>query len=314
MTNKSRIMRDIVDNVEKVLVGKREAIELVVIGLMCSGHILIEDVPGVGKTSLASALSRSINASFRRIQFTPDIMPSDITGFSMYNPKTNEFEFQRGSVFSNFVLADEINRTPPKTQASLLEVMEERQVSIDGVTYPLPRLFMVLATQNPIEYIGTYPLPEAQLDRFIMRISIGYPDNNSEQDMISRFEMHNPLASLQPVSTIDDILEVQDEIKKVHVDSSIKKYVVDLAGSTRNNNNILLGASPRASLNLITASKAHAYYLDRSFVTPDDVQRMLPYVWSHRMILTQDSKMKGNKAESVLGTIIRLTRAPVIEK
>lgn len=309
----SKVMTTIVDNIEKVLVGKRESIEMVVLALMCSGHILIEDVPGVGKTTLVSALARSINGSFKRIQFTPDIMPSDITGFSMYNPKVNAFEYQKGSVFSNLILADEINRTPPKTQASLLEVMEERQVSVDGITYPLPSLFMVLATQNPIDYIGTYPLPEAQLDRFLMKIAIGYPDNNSEIEMLDRFEMSNPLKTLAPVSSIDEIEEVQNEIRKVHVDDSIKKYIVDIANSTRNNPQVLLGASPRASLNLLSVSRSRAFYLGRSYVTPDDVQKMLEATWSHRMLLTQDSKMKGYKTEKVLKTILHTVNAPVIE-
>ena len=310
----NKVMVRIVDNIEKVLVGKREAIEMVVAALMCSGHILVEDVPGVGKTSLVSALAKSINASFKRIQFTPDIMPSDITGFSMFNPKTNEFEYQRGSIFSNLILADEINRTPPKTQASLLEVMEERQVSIDGVTYPLPELFMVLATQNPIEYIGTYPLPEAQLDRFIMRITLGYPDNRSEFEMISRYEYKNPLESLSSVSDIEEILEAKEEIKKVFVADLIKKYVVDLADATRNHPGILLGASPRASLNLLSLSKSFAFYHGRDFVLPDDVQKLLGYAWSHRMLLTQDSRMKGNRPDRILETIIRNVRTPVIEK
>lgn len=313
MLAESNTMKSIVDNVEKVLIGKREAIETAVIALMCQGHVLIEDVPGVGKTTLVSALAKSINASFKRIQFTPDIMPSDITGFSMYNPKTNEFEYQRGSVFSNLVLADEINRTPPKTQASLLEVMEERQISVDGVTYPLPELFMVLATQNPIEYIGTYPLPEAQLDRFLMRISLGYPDTASEYDMIDRFEKKSPLSSLSPVASIESVLSVHEEIKNVHIDNSIKKYVVSLASATRNNSLILLGASPRATLNLVSVAKAYAYYHQRTFVIPDDIQKLVSFVWAHRIILTQDAKMKGNRPEKALEAIVRSVKAPVIE-
>lgn len=309
----SKVMTNIVDNIEKVLVGKRESIEMVVLALMCSGHVLIEDVPGVGKTTLVAALARSINGSFKRIQFTPDIMPSDITGFSMYNPKMNAFEYQKGSVFSNLILADEINRTPPKTQASLLEVMEERQVSVDGVTYPLPALFMVLATQNPIDYIGTYPLPEAQLDRFLMKIAIGYPDNNCEIEMLDRFEMSNPLRTLEQVSSIDEITKVQNEIKNVHVDDSIKKYIVDIANSTRKNLHVLLGVSPRASLNLLSVIKSRAFYLGRSYVTPDDVQKMLEYTWAHRVLLTQDSKMKGYKTEKVLKSIIQTIKTPVIE-
>jgi MoxR-like ATPase len=313
MSATSDLMNGIVDNVEKVIIGKRESVELVVLAMMCSGHILIEDVPGVGKTTMVSALARSVNAAFKRIQFTPDIMPSDITGFSMYNPRSNEFEYQKGCVFSNLVLADEINRTPPKTQASLLEVMEERQVSVDGVTYLLPKFFMVLATQNPIEYIGTYPLPEAQLDRFIMKISIGYPDNASECSMIDRMEVTNPLMDILPVSSVEEILNVQEEIKKIYVDSSIKRYVVALADATRKNPSLLLGASPRAVLNIITVAKAHACYKERNFVIPDDIQKMLPHVWSHRLILTQDSKMKGYRTGKVLASILQTVKVPVVD-
>jgi len=306
MTNKSRIMRDIVDNVEKVLVGKREAIELVVIGLMCSGHILIEDVPGVGKTSLASALSRSINASFRRIQFTPDIMPSDITGFSMYNPKTNEFEFQRGSVFSNFVLADEINRTPPKTQASLLEVMEERQVSIDGVTYPLPKLFMVLATQNPIEYIGTYPLPEAQTDRFLLKIRVDYPQDADEVEIINRYTTHGKEPSVKKLMAKDSLLNLQKYCRQVPISEDLKKKVVKLVNLTRTNKDLIeYGASPRASLGIVMAAKAHALLNGKTYVGIEDIKKMSYPVLRHRIILSFKAEREGRNTDDAISTLLQ---------
>ena len=231
--NSHIVLRRIVDNIEKVIIGKREAVELVLISLICNGHVLIEDVPGVGKTSLVSALAKSINASFKRIQFTPDILPSDITGFSIYNQKTGEFEYRPGSIMSQIILADEINRTSPKTQASLLEVMEENQVTVDGITYKVPQPFMVLATQNPIEYLGTYPLPEAQLDRFFMKVSMGYPLPAEESRILSRFQQENPLESLRPVAESGDIISLQDKVKSVYVDKSLNNYIVQLVGQTR---------------------------------------------------------------------------------
>ncbi len=294
-------MKRIVLNIEEVIVGKRYPIELVMITLMCRGHILIEDVPGVGKTSLASALAKSASCSFRRIQFTPDIMPSDITGFSVYNPKTGEFDYKKGSIMSQFILADEINRTSPKTQSSLLEVMEENQVTIDGITHKIPKPFMVLATQNPVEYLGTYPLPEAQLDRFFMRISLGYPEMAEESRMLGRHAGGNPLEKLNPVTSAEDILDLQQKVDAIHVETNIRNYIVELVAFTRNLPDIvLLGASPRASICLYKAAQAWAMYNGRDFVVPDDVQKMLPHVLEHRIIMKQEARLKKVSVQSVI--------------
>jgi len=308
----SNTLMSIVDNIEKVIVGKRETLELVVISLVCNGHVLIEDVPGVGKTSLVSALAKSINASFKRIQFTPDILPSDITGFTIYNQKTGEFEYRAGAIMSHIILADEINRTSPRTQASLLEVMEENQVTVDGRTYKVPQPFMVLATQNPVEYLGTYPLPEAQLDRFFMKVSLGYPLADEESKILSRLQFENPLDSLAPVASISEISTIQEEVKSVHVDRSLRDYIVDIVGQTRKNPNILLGSSPRGSISLFKASQAWAYYNSRSYVLPDDIKKMAIPVLSHRLILNQEAKLKRIRAEDVLVSILNSTNVPMV--
>lgn len=304
--------KSIIDNVEKVIVGKRNAIELALIALACDGHVLIEDVPGVGKTSLVYSIAKSLDCSFKRIQFTPDILPTDITGFTIYNQKTGNFEFKPGAVMSNIVLADEINRTSPKTQASLLEVMEEKQITVDGVTYQVPRPFMVLATQNPVEYLGTYPLPEAQLDRFMLKISIGYPSQADESKILTRFKTENPLHNLTPVADADYILKLQEVVREIHVDSSLNQYIVEISDATRKNPDILLGASPRASLALYRASQAWAFYNGRDYVIPDDIKKMAIPVLAHRLILKQEAKLKKITAEQILTSIMSNINVPMV--
>jgi len=314
MSRSIETLNSIVSNIEKVIVGKRKAIELILMCLICDGHALIEDVPGVGKTSIVSSLAKSINASFKRIQFTPDILPSDITGFTMYNQKEGTFEYRPGSVMSQIILADEINRTSPKTQASLLEAMEEKQVTVDGVTYNLPSPFMVLATQNPVEYLGTYPLPEAQLDRFFMKISIGYPEKSEECDILSRFHTENPLDYLKPVVDCDNILSIQNDVKNVHVDRTINNYIVDIVSKTRYHSDIRLGASPRGSLSLFRASQAWALYNGRDYVIPEDVKYVSIPVLSHRIILKQEAKLKKILPEEIIDSIVRSVNVPVVDK
>lgn len=314
MSNSIEVLNKIVSNIEDVIVGKRKPIELILMSLICDGHVLIEDVPGVGKTSIVSSLARSVNASFKRIQFTPDILPSDITGFTMYNQKEGKFEYHPGSVMSQIILADEINRTSPKTQASLLEVMEEKQVTVDGVTYNMPRPFMVLATQNPIEYLGTYPLPEAQLDRFFMKVSIGYPQKSEESDILSRFQDENPIESLKPVADGDTILSIQSEIRKVYVDKTINNYIVEIVSRTRSHSDISLGASPRGSLSLFRASQAWAFYNERDYVIPEDVKLMSIPVLSHRIMLKQEARLKKLSCEEIIESIMKSVNVPLVDK
>jgi MoxR-like ATPase len=312
MKRTAYILNDIVENMEKVIIGKRDTVELVIISLLCNGHVLIEDVPGVGKTSLVSALAKSIDSTFKRIQFTPDIMPTDITGFSIFNGNTGEFEYRPGSIMSQIILADEINRTSPKTQASLLEVMEENQVTVDGITYKVPQPFMVLATQNPVEYIGTYPLPEAQLDRFFMKISIGYPLPEEEKRILSNLQLENPIESLNPVIDSREIICLQQDVKNVYLDGSIRDYIVEIIGQTRNHPDILLGSSPRGSISLFKASQAWAYYNNRNYVIPDDVKKMAIPVLSHRIVLSQEARIKRLSSEGILNNIIENIRIPVV--
>jgi len=297
----------IADNIEKVIVGKREAVELSLLALLCEGHILVEDVPGVGKTSLASSLSRSLHCSFRRIQFTPDIMPSDITGFSLYNQKTGEFEYRQGLVFSSLILADEINRASPKTQASLLEAMEENQVTVDGITYPMEKPFMVMATQNPADFVGTYPLPEAQMDRFLMRISIGYPDFQDEKNILRRFKEEDPV--VKPVARVEEITALQKAVRKVHVDESLYDYIVHIVSETRKHPDVTLGVSPRGTMALFHTAQARALYLGRDYVTPDDIKPLTEPVLAHRLVIKPDSKLRRVTASHVLQEI--LGRVPV---
>ncbi|UZQ84477.1 MoxR family ATPase [Thermoclostridium stercorarium] len=304
-------MQGIAENIGKVMVGQSGAAKLMVVCLAAGGHVLIEDVPGIGKTTMANALAKSIGVSFNRIQFTPDILPSDITGFSMYNPKTGEFEYKQGSIMSNIILADEINRTSPKTQASMLEVMEERHVTVDGVTYSVPEPFMVIATQNPVEYMGTYPLPEAQLDRFLMRITMGYPSSEDEVDILYRFKNENPLNNLEPVADGEQVKELQRQVRDVHVDRSVGEYIVEIVQSTRRVEHVALGCSPRASLYLMRAAQALALYNGRDYVIPDDVKSLVIPVLAHRMVLKQEAKIRKLTAESILSDLLKDVRVPV---
>jgi len=297
------ILKKIIDNVEKVIIGKRHCIELMVIALICEGHVLIEDVPGVGKTTMISALAKSLNLDFKRVQFTPDVMPSDITGLTIFDQRKNEFVFYPGSVMTNILLADEINRTSPKTQSSLLEVMQEKQVTVDGNTYELPKPFMVLATQNPVEYVGTYPLPEAQLDRFFMKIRIGYPKPEEEMQMLSNFH-ENLIHQLTPVVNAESILDIQKHVLEVTADELINKYIIDIISATRNHNSILLGVSPRGSLALLRAAKAWALYQGRDYVIPDDVKVMAVPVLSHRIILQPEIGFKGSDSGEIIISIM----------
>jgi len=306
----NNVIEALIENVEKVIVGKRSVIELILVALLSDGHVLIEDVPGVGKTQIVATLARSVNGIFNRVQFTPDLMPSDIMGFSMFNPATREFEYRKGAAMCNFLLADEINRTSPKTQSSLLEIMEENQVTVDGKTYKLPKPFMVLATQNPVESFGTYPLPEAQMDRFFLKLSIGYPGKNEEKLILDRFGSENPLNKLKPVTNTDELLELQNQVKEVKVEDCIKDYIVNIVEATRNSQHVVLGGSPRASLNLYRASKAWAFIRGREYVIPDDIQAMAVPVLAHRIIMNSGAKMKSITAENVVNEAIMKVKVP----
>jgi MoxR-like ATPase len=307
------LVRSIQDNIERVIVGKSNAIRLILIALIGKGHVLIEDVPGVGKTMLVSSLAKSLNLSFKRIQFTPDVLPSDITGFSMYNFKTGEMEFKPGMILNQIILADEINRTSPKTQSSLLEVMEEGQVTVDGTTYPIPQPFMVLATQNPVEYIGTFPLPEAQLDRFMLKVTMGYPKKREEMAILSRFQSDNPLKSLGAVASAEDIVYLQDLCSNIKVADPIKEYISDIVSMTRDHADLSLGASPRAAINLMRASRGYALLEGRNYVIPDDVQKMVSSVLAHRLIVRPEARLKEMTAESIIESIMKILYVPVIE-
>ncbi|GIV75858.1 MoxR family ATPase [Litorilinea aerophila] len=297
-------------NVQKVIVGKDEEIRLTLVSLLCEGHLLIEDVPGVGKTMLARSIARSIGCSFRRIQFTPDMLPSDVTGVSIFNQKTMEFEFRPGPIMAQIVLTDEINRATPKTQSALLEAMEERQVTVDGQTYPMERPFMVLATQNPIEYEGTFPLPEAQVDRFMMRIRLGYPNRNHEIDVLTRQTDHHPIQDLEQVVSADELLEAQQAIREVYVDDLVKAYIVDLVTTTRDHPDVYLGASPRGSLALFMAARAWAALEGRDFVLPDDVKRLAEATLAHRLIISPSARIKNVTPRQVIEDALRHTPVP----
>ncbi len=299
-----KVADKIIQNVEQVIIGKSLAIQLTVIGLLAQGHMLIEDVPGVGKTMLAKSLSRSIGCSFKRIQFTPDMLPSDVTGVSVFNQKTREFEFRPGPIHAQIVLTDEINRATPKTQAALLEAMEERQVTVDGTTYALEKPFLVLATQNPIEYEGTFPLPEAQLDRFLLRISLGYPEKEDEIRVLDSQQYQHPVDQIEQVVAVEELLAVQEEIKSVYVDPLIKSYIVELVRQTRRHPDIYLGASPRGSLALYRTGQARAAVQEREYVIPDDIKSLTPAALAHRVIIGPAARIKDVDARSVIGEIV----------
>ena len=302
----------IVDNIETVIIGKRSVVELVVLALISGGHVLIEDVPGVGKTSLVSALAKSISCDFKRIQFTPDIMPSDVTGFSIYNQKTGEFEFRPGAIMSNIVLADEINRASAKTQSSLLEAMEEQQVTVDSHTYILKQPFMVLATQNPLESFGTYPLPEAQIDRFLIKVSIGYPSSDDEMKVIAM--ERNIKEYLQPTATGEDVLFLKKAAERVYVSPMIVKYIIDIITATRNNPDILLGSSPRGGIALYRLCCAYALYKGRNYVIPDDVKYLVPYTLCHRLIVSHEAKTNKKTAEQIIASILDSILVPMVRE
>jgi len=308
-----KITQIIQENIEKVIVGKKDAIQLILIALLSKGHVLIEDVPGVGKTTLISCLARSLNMSFRRIQFTPDVLPSDITGFSMYNFKSGDMEFKPGMIMSQIILADEINRTSPKTQSSLLEVMEENQVTVDGNTYIVPQPFMILATQNPIEYIGTFPLPEAQLDRFFIKVTLGYPGKREEINILTRFQSDNPINDIASVATTEEILALQEKVRFIKVADAIKEYIAEIVAYTREHPDLSLGASPRGALFLMRASQACALLNDRDYVIPDDVQKMVIPVLSHRVIIKPEARLKLMTAERVLKSVLNSIHIPIFD-
>jgi len=300
----------LIQNVNRVIVGKKETIQLVFIALLCEGHVLIEDVPGVGKTLLAKAMARSAGCRFKRIQCTPDLLPSDVTGIHYFNQKASAFEFRPGPILANIVLVDEINRAMPRTQSSLLECMQEQQVTVDLETVPLPRPFLILATQNPIELEGTFPLPEAQLDRFLMRVRLGYPEDGEEEAILTRFRESNPMEGLSSVLDASAVLDLQKRCRQVYVEDSVRRYMTDLTRATRNHEKIRLGASPRATLGLYLASQAKAASQGRDFVIPDDVKSLAVPVLSHRFIMKTEARMKGQSPEDLVKEILDAIPVP----
>jgi MoxR-like ATPase len=310
MTDLKSFGESIVKNLEQVIVGKYQSVELVVIGLLCQGHVLIEDVPGVGKTILARSLAKSLDCMFNRIQFTPDMLPSDVTGVSIFNQEKRTFEFRPGPIMGQIVLADEVNRATPKTQAALLEAMEERQVTVDGVTHTLPKPFMVLATQNPIEYEGTFPLPEAQLDRFLLRVRMGYPTPTEEMKVLSEQQLRHPIELLEAVVQVNELLEAIEEIRHVYVSPTIQRYIIDLVGRTRQSGDVYLGASPRGSLALFRAGQARAALQGRDHVLPDDIKALAIPVLGHRIIVSPAARLRDLSADRIVQEIVYTAPVP----
>jgi len=303
--------RRITDNVQKVIVGKGEVIELAMIALLCEGHVLLEDVPGIGKTTMAKAIARSLGCSLQRIQFTPDLLPSDVTGIYYFNQKAQDFQFRPGPVMAQIVLADEINRATPRTQSALLEAMQERQVTVDGNTMHLPRPFLVLATQNPIELEGTFPLPEAQVDRFLLKIRLGYPSEEEENDILLRFEQEDPLDTLPAVTSPEELLEMQAAVREVQVESSVRAYAVQVARATRVHPAVALGVSPRGTMALYRTAQARAAIEGRDFVIPDDIKALAPHVLTHRVIINSQTRLRGRTTEEVVMEVVDQVPVPV---
>ena len=310
MVDVASIAQRISENIQKVILGKKDEIELAILALLSKGHILLEDVPGVGKTVLAKSLAASLGCSFKRIQFTPDLLPSDVIGVSIYNQKTGEFEYRPGPIIAQVVLADEINRATPKTQSALLEAMEEKQVTVDGVTHSLPDPFLVIATENPIEYEGTFPLPEAQLDRFLIRMAIGYPDKSDEISVLESQHIRHPLEEISQVVSPADILEAQEAVKSVYVDRLISEYIVNITSATREHPDVYLGASPRGSLGIYRVAQARAAISGRDYVIPDDVKSVVLPVLSHRIILNPSARMREVTTESVISNVLESVTVP----
>ncbi len=305
------VCRKIRENVQKIMVGKDEVINLALVGVLCEGHVLMEDVPGIGKTTLARSLAYSLGCSFKRIQFTPDLLPSDVTGINWFNQKAQEFEFRPGPVMTNIVLADEINRATPRTQSALLEAMQEQQVTIDGLTHQLPRPFLVMATQNPVELEGTFPLPEAQIDRFLLRVVIGYPSQEEENAILERFRSSAQLPELPPVTNPEEILTMQEERSQVRIEETVRDYIVRVARATRENNEVQLGASPRASMALFHSAQAWAAIQGRDFVLPDDIKAMSPHVLTHRLMVSPQAQLRGRLPSQLVEDIVDSVPVPV---
>jgi MoxR-like ATPase len=301
----------VIENIGNVMIGKRDVSILSLVALLANGHVLLEDVPGVGKTMMVRALAKSVGVEFKRIQFTPDLLPSDVTGVSIYNPKDQKFEFREGPLFGNVILADEINRTSPKTQSALLEGMEEGSITVDGITRILAKPFFVMATQNPIDYEGTYPLPEAQLDRFLFKLRMGYPTKSEEYEVLTLAEKERPIHKIDSVITKEELIKLQSEIQKVYVDETIKHYIIDLTSKTRKHPSVYLGASPRASIALMKAAQAYAYITGRDYIIPDDIQYLAQYTLPHRIILRSEAKFEGKSADELVNDLIISTNVPV---